>query len=275
MHRRLIVALIAVALLFAAADLALWHRAHELKDLQSRWDALAATVSVDPPRFRPEMVASLPAPARRYLARAIASGTPLRSTVRLEIAGQIAARPGGRWYPFSADKILVPGRGYVWRARMHGAPLAYGRTETYLDGAGRRSVTLLGVLPWRRRHGADASAVNRALLALQSIWDPASLLPFRGVQWKAADPGRAVAILDIDGRAIPLTLEISPRGELRSASVRCPRRGVPDARFALHVDEQMRADGYRIPRRVTAAWRTGRGLYQPVGRQLILAIEYR
>lgn len=276
MHRRLIIALTAVALVLAGGDLALWQRAGELRALQSRWNTLAAAISVRPPRFRPEMVTGLPLPAQRYLRHAIARRTPLRATVRLDMAGRMTAPPGDRWYPFSAHEILVAGRGFVWQARVQGRPLFYVRSEAYLDGTGERSVSLLGVVPWRRWHAHDVSAVNRALLALQSVWDPASLLPFRGVQWKRLDAAHVVATLDIDGRAVPVTLEISPHGELRAASVRCPCGHDHDGRFTLRVHEQMRSAGYRVPRRVTATWRAGSGRDRAVARSVvILGAQYR
>ncbi|HYW02361.1 MAG TPA: DUF6544 family protein [Gammaproteobacteria bacterium] len=275
MHRRLIAVFTVAALLFAAVDAALWHRARQLRELQSQWDALAATVSIDPPRFRATMVATLPAPARRYLRHAIALGAPLRATVRMNMAGRMSARPGGRRAAFSAREVLVPGRGFVWRARIQRRPLSLTRTEAYLDGTGRRSVALLGVVPWRHRDGADASIGNRAVLALQSIWDPAALLPFRGVQWKAMDATHAVAVIEIDGRGVPLTLEVSARGELRAASVPCPRTDDPGGRLRLRVRRQMRVAGFRVPSRVSAGWQTATGADRPIAETVILAAEYR
>jgi len=84
------------------------------------------------------MLAGLDEPVTRYLAHAIAEGTPLAPGVRLRMTGRIRVRS---WLPFTADQEseaagraaleavfapvgLLPQRGVAWRAEGDDAIVA-------------------------------------------------------------------------------------------------------------------------------------------------------
>ncbi len=277
-HRRPLAILAALALLLVALDLALWVRANALRHVDAYWDALATVADPQPAHFVPSMLAGLPAPARRYLRHAIRPGTPLTHAVQLRLRGRVAAEPGGRWHHFSARELLVPGRGYVFRGRMRDGVLPIAWADYYLDGNGGRAVTVLGFLPWSNRHGPARVRANRALLALQSVWHPASLLPRSGVHWRGDDVGHATAQFEIDGRPVSLRLAIAADGRLRSATVEHPRTGpgrAPAMRLAMQVHDEIQVGGYRIPRRVTAGWEPGSARYAATIRPVVLAARFR
>jgi hypothetical protein len=89
--------------------------------VRQEWLHLATTMA-KPPGFDLAVTAALPAPARRWLAHAIAPGTPLWQSVRLTMRGQIRL---GQWRPFAATQVLAPPSGYIWaaRARLAGLPV--------------------------------------------------------------------------------------------------------------------------------------------------------
>jgi hypothetical protein len=74
--------------------------------------------------FDPAAIRELPEPARRWLAHAIAPGTPLWSSVELTMHGQIKL---GRWRPFTARQVLTPPDGYLWAARTRLAEVRISR----------------------------------------------------------------------------------------------------------------------------------------------------
>jgi Family of unknown function (DUF6544) len=118
--------------------------------------AMLAQPTDTPDRFHPAATVGLPEPVRRWLAHAIAPGTPLRSAVELRMHGQI--RPGA-WRPFTAVQRLTPGDGFVWAAtaRLFGLPVTgFDRFTQQLAGGGDHG-------PVGRRADAPAARLARAL----------------------------------------------------------------------------------------------------------------
>jgi hypothetical protein len=59
----------------------------------------------EPSAFTSTELDDLPEPARRHLTQAITPGTPLATSARLRMRGQIKI---GRWLPFRARQVLDP-----------------------------------------------------------------------------------------------------------------------------------------------------------------------
>jgi uncharacterized protein DUF6544 len=96
--------------------------------------------------FTDAELVGLPEPVRRYLAAAIAPGTPLATAARIQMRGHIRV---GRWPPFHAREVLAPRRGFGWAGRVAGLIAGCDR---YADGAGGLDGKLAGLV--RLAHGA-------------------------------------------------------------------------------------------------------------------------
>lgn len=72
---------------------------------------------------------------RRYLAHAIAPGTPLAGAVRLRMHGEIKLRG---WMPFTAEQVLHRGRGMIWRATVRRRGLWIRGDDRLVDDAAYR-----------------------------------------------------------------------------------------------------------------------------------------
>jgi hypothetical protein len=129
--------------------------------------------------FSEAEVDGLPEAVRRHLQSAIAPGTPLATSARLRMRGQLKL---GGWLPFRAEQVLAPHHGFHWAARVAGV---IGGFDHYLDGYGELRWTLLGLVPVVHAQGPDVarSAVGRA--AGEAMWLPTALLPRFGVAWTA------------------------------------------------------------------------------------------
>jgi hypothetical protein len=92
----------------------------------------------EPGTFTGEELDCLPEPARRHLTQTIALGTPLATSARLRMRGQIRI---GRWLPFRARQVLDPHHGFVWAARTAGVITG---SDRYVDGAGGMDWKLAG-----------------------------------------------------------------------------------------------------------------------------------
>ncbi len=162
----------------------------------------------------------IPKLAQRFLGAAIAPGTPIVSAARLEMRGQLKLN---RWMRFSADEVLNPHAGYLWRARVawiiHGA-------DYYIDGEGGMDWKLLGVKNLVHARGQDISRSAAARGAAEAVWIPTALLPAYGVQWIEIDTDALRASWVLDGN--PFAVDLSLNEEARVTSVRFDRWGDPE-----------------------------------------------
>ena len=83
-----------------------------------------------PAVFTDTELAELPEVVCRHLQAEIAPGTPLATSARLRMRGQLKL---GRWLPFWAEQVLAPHHGFYWAARVAGVISGFDR---YLDGQG-------------------------------------------------------------------------------------------------------------------------------------------
>lgn len=249
-------------------------------------------------RFDPSMVQGLPKPARRYLLHAIAPGTPLASSVRLTIPGEIRLATDGPPLPMESEEVLVAGRGYVWRARVgRGAKWVVGY-DRLLDGDGEMRWWLWGVIPVAHATGDDVSRSAVGRLLGESIFLPSMLLSrdarsdgrggrtadgidHRGVRWEAVDDATGRVHVAAFGEETTLTLDIDPDGRLRRVTFPRwngdPRNG-PVGYLPFGSDrfaEERSVAGYTIPTRVRAGWRLGDEDEYPFFFARITEIEYR
>ena len=216
------------------------------------WDALAA-VRGEGAADRSRL-GELPEPARRWLGRAVPEGAPAARGVVLTTRGLIRL---GRWRPFRAWQVLVPGTGFVWSARVGRGPVAVSGFDRYLAGTGEMRWRLGGRIPVVSESGPDfdRSAAGR-LAAEAALLPPAMLAP--GIVWEAVDDARALAGVEAGGARHAVTVEVSPAGELHEVSL--PRWGSPDrgpAResvFRARMGGELRVGGIALPAAYTAAW---------------------
>jgi hypothetical protein len=83
------------------------------------------------------------------------------------MSGSVVA--GGRRLAISADEVLVPGSGFVWRALAQLGPVRVVVTDHYFQRASRVDVRLFGLVPMGGESGADTSASSRGRLAAETI----------------------------------------------------------------------------------------------------------
>jgi hypothetical protein len=210
-------------------------------------------------RFREELVADLPEPARRYFLHAIRPGTALARSVALKMDGELRLRPDGPWLPMQARQVLAPPAGFVWEAVAGRGMMRFSGADTYAAGRGRVAFRLWDLVPVARASGPDVSRSARGRLAGEAIWSPAALLRRRGVRWEAVDERTARATPIVDGEPIPLTLTVEPDGRLRSVTLRRWGDRTDDGRhalipFGMDVLGEREFGGYTIPARVAGGW---------------------
>ncbi len=218
------------------------------------------------PLFAPDMLTGLPSLADLYLRHAIAEGTPLARAALLEMTGALRAEKG-RWMGLVAEEIIVPGRGFVWRAtaRVRGLPVS--GADYYVDGEGEVWFRLLGLLTVAKSGGEATSRSALGRLVGETIWCPSALLLMPGVTWEQTGRDTLRLLVPAGGRANRLDLVVDARGAVCEAVVdryddsgRCPdREYVP---FGVRVEQERTFDGYTIPTRVSGGWLYGEEGYE-------------
>ncbi|MGM0574337.1 MAG: DUF6544 family protein [Myxococcota bacterium] len=196
----------------------------------------------------------LPEPARRYLAHAVAPGTPLASAVRLRMHGTIRLKG---WCSFRAEQVIRPERGMVWRAAVKMGGLPVKGFDRVVDGEGAMRWRLLGLIPVVNASGPDVARSAAGRIAGELVWLPSALCG-DDVIWTASDDRHATAAFTVQGYPQEVTLAVADDG--RPESVRYRRWGDPEggdfheADFGGVVEEEATFGGYTIPTRLRIGW---------------------
>ncbi len=210
------------------------------------------------------LVAELPEPVRRYLHHALPKGFHVTRGVTLRMAGKIRV---GFWLPFTAGQEC-DGRSFEWRARVGIGPLApLEIVDCYANGAGSVTGRLLSRYELFRQadEHVHRSAAGRA--ALEAVLAPASLLPGRGVSWRAEEDEHIIASSDLEPEHIEVHMRIDQHGAVRAISAQ--RWGNIDKHshgyltFGGDVHAEQAFGDVVIPSHLTLGWRYGSEHYKP------------
>lgn len=275
MRRRWLSVLPALA---AGGVLALWAaRVRQEQAVEPLWRELRAPGGGEV--FDPAMADGLPAPAQRYLRRAIAPGTPLARSVRLTMHGTLRLSPEGEPLPMRAEQVLAPPAGFIWRARVGRGILRFRGYDRYGRARGAMRWWLLGVVPIVRAGGVDVTRSAAGRLGGEAVFVPAALLPGRGAAWEAVDDSTARVRLVVDGEPVTTTLRVDADGRLRHASLLRWRDNAGSApgyvRFDVELSGERTSGGYTVPAHMRAGWRLGEPDEFPFFDATVDSAEYR
>ena len=209
----------------------------------------------EPERFSASLLSGVDEPIRRYLSHAIADGAELCAGVSLVMTGRIKA---GLWLPFSARQEC-DGRSFAWRARVGLGPLtALAVVDRFAEGVGSMEGRLFGRTRLFRADDENTTRSAAGRAALEAVYTPASLLPQRGVSWRAESESEIVATWDVRPERPELHMRIDDRGALRSYWA--PRwRDMGQQQFGYvpcgcKVEAERRFGDWAVPSSVTGAW---------------------
>ena len=228
-------------------------------------------------RFAPELLDGLDEPVRRYLQHALAAGTRLSRGVRLEMRGRIKV---GVWLGFRSV-WEGDGRSLSWRANAGPGPLRLLRVhDQFAAGRGFMDIRLrtpfrpLPALKLLHAANEDVARSGACRAALEALWAPMSLLPDRGVRWRAESDDRVVASWEVPPEQPEVNIGIGPAGQVRSYSA-LRWRGAKDGYIPFGVDvlAETSFGGVTIPSRLTAGWGHGTADWSPFFKAEVTAAE--
>lgn len=230
--------------------------------------------------FSEDMVAGMPAPARRFFLHAIEPGALLARVAHIEMSGQIKPSEQMDWAPFKARQVLTAGRGFLWEpsVRMKGIPVT--GSDYYLNGEGRTRIALLGLIPVVNATGPDIARAARARAVAELIWWlPSSFFLEKDARVEPVDDHRFVVVYPLDGDESRMTLTVDDEGRLLEGVL--PRWGnqtetgeftfIP---FGGTVQEERTFDGYTIAAKASVGWWYGTDRYREFFRVTLDHISY-
>ncbi|MGY4784670.1 DUF6544 family protein [Rhodococcus opacus] len=225
--------------------------AHHVRE---QWKALAAVHGTGQP-FTSALAGNLPPVARRWITHAVAEGSPMARSGQLHMTGQIRL---GRWRPFSATQILVPGTGFIWVAATKIGGLPVHGYDRFSDNGGEMRWRLGGVIPMMSARGPDVTESAAGRLAGESISVPTS---FPLARWSdGRNPTETTTTWTVNGHEETVHLEVADDGTLRGLHMQ--RWGNPDGhgfgrhRFTVTIDSERTVAGMTIPAQLRAGWGT-------------------
>jgi len=252
----------------------------ERAEAEGAMAALAARAQAPRGSFDPAMIADLPEVAQRYFAHAIAPGTPLRTTVRLDMRGSflLGRRDSYQTYALEARQVLAPPAEFVWMPRMRSGVLRISGSDALVQGHGWTRFWMNGLVPVVAAQGSpdlDRSALTRA--AMEAIWAPASLLPAHGAVWEQTGPDSAR--IGFATGVEPMHLTLGPDGRVVEIQAMRWSHENPERRFRLQpfggtVEAEARFHGFTIPSRVRIGNHFGTADYLPFFQVEITRADY-
>lgn len=228
--------------------------------LDELWNSAPSSSEI----FYPARLSRFPEGARRYLEHAIAPGTPLASSVRLHMRGEIKLNG---WRPFAAEQVICWNRGMIWQATVRVYGLTIRGSDRFVDGYGAMRWKLFGIVPIVNAAGPDITKSVAGRVNIESIWLP-SVLCGNAVSWTASDDAaRLHSHLTAHNETAVITYSIDAEGRLKTVSM--PRWGNPEGgRFHYadcggFVEQERSFNGYTIPTRIRVGWHFGTDRFEP------------
>ncbi|MFI7700671.1 DUF6544 family protein [Nonomuraea sp. NPDC049480] len=220
------------------------------------WELLQRQTAAASP-FEPAAADLLPEPARRWILRTIAPGTPLRRAVVLSMRGTIRL---GSWRRFHATQVLLPLEGFVWCASAYLGLLPVHGYDRYRAGTGEMRWRLLDAFPVMSGMGPDITRSAAGRLACEFVLSPAAALDPR-VRWKPLDERHAMAGFPVGGEDYEVMLAVAADGRLEGVTM--SRWGKPDKGpyrehlFGVECEGETTFDGFTLPAGIRGGWWPG------------------
>jgi len=215
---------------------------------------------VEPRRVGPSRWDGLPAPVRRYLAKAVRQGAHAARTVRLRHGGTFRPKLDGSWQEIRGEEYFAADPpGFIWWGRVPMAPGVWIEArDRSVGGAGHMLVLAESTFTLADVAGPemDQGALLRLLAELP--WMPTVFLDDRHVTWAALDDGRARATLRVNGREVAGMFEFGADGLPAAFAADRPRdtgggESVLTPWCGRYADYRA-IDGLLLPHDLVAAW---------------------
>ena len=223
-------------------------------------------------------LATLPAPVRRYLEKALGFRERSVRSVRLRHGGTFRTSLDGKWLPIHGEQYFaVDPPGFIWWGRIAMMPgLWVEARDRSVGGTGNMLVRAESTFTLADARGPELDQGALLRLLGEMVWFPTSFLDERYVTWSAVDDRHATAALRVGGREVSGVYEFGDDGF--PMAFRAERyRDLGGGRSALTPFIGESADfrdegGLLVPHRMIALWHVGEEAV-PYARFLVEQLE--
>lgn len=265
-------ALMATAMIAARIN-ALRFGARVGREVQAFWPVRPSAAPV--PEARPER---LPAPVRRYLAKAIRREHTAVTTVHVKHGGTFRPKLDGAWLPIEGRQyIRAEPPAFVWWGRVRIAPGVWIDARDRSEN-GRGNMLVLMDSTFRLADSSGDAIDQGALLRLlgEMVWFPTAFLASR-ITWSELDERRAKAELRVGDLDVAGVFEFGdddlPSG-FRAMRFRDIGQGRAElTEFYGAMSDYREVDGLLVPHKLVAHWTLG-GEPKAYARWEVERIEY-
>ena len=273
--------LLAAAIILTAAPLiAYWSYRNSAAETEVAFGAVAARANARVQAFDPATVRGFPEIARRYFTHAIAPGTPLSTTVRLEMQGTflLGDKASYRSFGMTAQQILAPPSEFVWVTSMRSGVVRVSGSDALVAGSAWTRFWINSIFQIVNLKGTpDLNRSAAARSAMEAVWAPASLLPDNGVRWEQTGPDAARLFFNTEIEPLDLTLGADGR-VVEIVTMRWSDAN-PEKTFRLQpfggtVEADTSFSGFTIPSELKVGNHYGTDAYLPFFQAEITAAEY-
>ena len=251
-------AIVAVAVL---AIVLIWSHWRWNDRIEADVSRLSAAAARDVVVVTEEMMTSLPAPVRRYLAYTGVVGKSIPSTVRLTQRGRIRSDAGASWMNLEAvQHYSTRPPAFVWKASFptRNLPVVLGR-DAYLDGEGSILMKVLSLFTVADEHGEALREAALMRYLNEMMWFPAAFLG-NNVTWAPIDDTSATVTIDDRGMNVTATLFFDADGRLvnfRATRFNTATRTMET--WETPVAGYGEFAGLRLPSKGSAVWKLADG----------------
>ncbi len=265
MKTAILVFLCLIALAFAG--LYIWRLLDHRAD-RAQAARLLALQPVDPPRFTSDMVADLPAPARRYFNYSIREGTALFTVAQITMTGKFGMgdQNAPNYMDMRANQVLAAPHGFLWKMSANRGGLRISGS----DSTHWTRFWLAGLAPVARFGGTpDHSLSGFGRYASEAIfWTPAAVLPQPGVIWQPVDDDTARVTLTHNGHSQAIDLTVDAKGRPTQIMFQRWSNANPEGEYRFQpfggtFSEFREFQGFRLPTRIEAGNFFGTQAYFP------------
>lgn len=190
--------------------------------------------------------------------------------------GQMRLAPDKPWSDFTATQLAALGQpGFVWDAAIEMAPMVSARViDAYVEGRGRLSVRLFGVLPLGDTTGPEADRGEVLRYMAELAWMPGAPAVNAALSSRAVDGGveiegpggvRMLVTFDAEGRIA----QVTSQDRMVNSDM-----GPVAAPWGGRFEDWGLVDGIMMPRRGEVWWDLPEGRFV-YWRGTILSAQYR
>lgn len=244
------------------------------REVRQMWTGPAKSLHIDRGRLD-----ELPAPVRRYVAKAVAGRELAVRTARLRHGGTFRPKLDGAWLRIRGDEYFsADPPGFVWWGRARVGPALWVEArDRSVGGIGSKLISAESSLTLADSAGPEMDQGALLRLLGEMPWFPTALLDDRYVTWAVVDDKRARASLRVNGLEVAGVFEFGEDG-LIAIFTADRYRDLDGGKSMLTpwsgwYGDYREIDGLLIPHEVSVSWHVD-GQDIPYARFMVERLEF-